>query len=206
MVILLRHCLYAEKNFQVGKRSDFSDPFSPQKGPKTPKLGLAIIRACAEKSSKFLGIVYTQRKNFGLFGLFRHLKFFSAYFYAGCLEAEMRQKNFGPKQLRTFFHETTKTPREVFGSHRGESLSLLLVKVTMTPPLSSQQAITSSPRTAAVAMKTPVETRMAGAHGGDINGGGTNNQQSTKSTETLTMTATTMTMVTKGMALATEAR
>ena len=41
----------------------------------------------------------------------------------------MRQKNFGPKKLRTFFHETTKTPSEVFGSHRGESLSLLLVKL-----------------------------------------------------------------------------
>ncbi len=41
----------------------------------------------------------------------------------------MRQKNFGPKKLWTFFHETTKTPREVFGSHNGESLSLLLVKV-----------------------------------------------------------------------------
>jgi hypothetical protein len=38
-----------------------------------------------------LGIVY-EEKNFGLFGLFQHLKFFSAYFYAGCLEAEMRTK------------------------------------------------------------------------------------------------------------------
>jgi hypothetical protein len=68
---------------------------------------------------------------------------------------------------RLFFHETTKTPREVFGSHQGESLSSLLVKVTMTPPLSLRQAITSSPRAAVVAMKTPVVTRMAGAHGGD---------------------------------------
>ncbi len=118
----------------------------------------------------------------------------------------MRQKNFGPKKLRTFFHETTKTPREVFDSHHGESLSLLLVKVTMTPPLSSQQAITSSPRATAVAMKTQALTRMAGAHGGDSNGGGTNNQQSTKSTETATMTATAMTMGTKGTAVATEAQ
>jgi hypothetical protein len=110
------------------------------------------------------------------------------------------------KKLRTFFHETNETPREVFGSHHGESLSSLLVKVTMTPPLSSRQAITSSPRAAAVAMKTPAATRMVGAHGGDSNGGGTNNQQSTKSTETATMTATTMTMGTKGTAVATEAR
>jgi hypothetical protein len=36
---------------------------------------------------------------------------------------------------------------------------------------------------------------------GDSNGGGTNNQQSTKSTETATMTAMTMTMGTKGMAV-----
>ena len=35
----------------------------------------------------------------------------------------------GHKKLRTFFHETTKTQREVFGSHHGESLSSLLVKV-----------------------------------------------------------------------------
>ena len=56
----------------------------------------------------------------------------------------MRQKNFRPKKLRIFFHETTKTPREVFGSHRGESLSSLLVKVAITPPLPSQQAITCS--------------------------------------------------------------
>ena len=90
-----------------------------------------------------------------------------------------------------FFHESTKTPREVFGSHHGESLSSLLVKVTMTPPLSLRQAIASSPRAAAVAMKTPAATRMAGAHGGGSNGGGTNNQQSTKSTETATMTPTT---------------
>ena len=79
----------------------------------------------------------------------------------------------------------------MFGSHHGESLSSLLVKVTMTPPLSLRQAITSSPRAAAVAMKTPAATRMAGAHGGGSNGGGTNNQQSTKSTETATMTPTT---------------
>ena len=49
----LRHCLYAEKNFRVGKRLDFSDPFFPQKGRKTPKLGLAVVCACAEKSSEF---------------------------------------------------------------------------------------------------------------------------------------------------------
>ena len=118
----------------------------------------------------------------------------------------MRQKNFWPKKLRIFFRETTKTPREVFGSHRGESLSLLLVKVTMNPPLSLRQAITSSPRIAAVAMMTPAATRMAGAHGGDSNGEGTKNQQSTKSTETARMTATTMTMGTKGTVVAMEAR
>jgi hypothetical protein len=59
----------------------------------------------------------------------------------------MRQKtldleNFGPKKRRTFFHETSKTPKEVFGSQLVESLSLLLVEGAMTPPLSSQQAIT----------------------------------------------------------------
>jgi hypothetical protein len=58
----------------------------------------------------------------------------------------------------------------------------------MTPPLSLRQAITSSPRASAVAMKTPAATRIAGAHGGDSNGGGTSNQQTTKSTETATMT------------------
>ncbi len=42
------------KNFRVGKRSNFTDPFFPQKGRKTPKLGLAVIRACAKKSSEFL--------------------------------------------------------------------------------------------------------------------------------------------------------
>jgi hypothetical protein len=76
----------------------------------------------------------------------------------------------------------------------------------MTPPLSLRQAITSSLRTTAVAMKTPAATRMAGAHGGNSNGRGTNNQQSTKSTETAMMTATTMTMGTKGMAVAMEGR
>ncbi len=53
-----------------------------------------------------------QRKNFGLFGLFRHLKFFFCIFLRrlsrGRNEAKKtsNQKNFGP-----FFHETTKTPR-----------------------------------------------------------------------------------------------
>ena len=41
---------------------------------------------------------------------------------------------------------------------------------------------------------------------GDSNCGGTNNQQSTKSTETATMTATTITIETKGTAMAAEAR
>ncbi len=83
---------------------------------------------------------------------------------------------------------------------------MLLVKVTMTPLLSLRQAITSSPRAAAVAMKTPAATKMLGAHGSDSNGGGTNNQQSTKSTETARMTATMMTIGTKGTVVATEAR
>ncbi len=34
-----------------------------------------------------------QRKNLGLFGLFRHLKFFSAYFYAGCPWTDMVKEN-----------------------------------------------------------------------------------------------------------------
>ncbi len=84
----------------------------------------------------------------------------------------------------TFFHETTKTPREVFGSHHGESLSLLLVKVPMTHPLSSRQAITSSPRAAAVVMKTPAATAMAGAQTAI-------NNQLKLATATATMTATT---------------
>ena len=46
------------------------------------------------------------------------------------------------KKLLNLVHETTKTPREVFGSHCGESQSLLLVEVAMTPPLPLQQAIT----------------------------------------------------------------
>jgi hypothetical protein len=41
---------------------------------------------------------------------------------------------------------------------------------------------------------------------GDSNCGGTNNQQSTKSTETATMTATTITIEIKGTAVAAEAR
>ena len=45
--------VYAQKkNFRVGKRSDFSDPIFPQKGRKSPKLGLAVIRAWAEKNSE----------------------------------------------------------------------------------------------------------------------------------------------------------
>ena len=106
----------------------------------------------------------------------------------------------------TFFHETTKIPREVFGSHHGESLTSLLVTVTMTPLLLSQQAITSSLHATAVAMKTPAATRMVVAHGGGSNGGGTNNQQTTKSTESATMTVTTMTMGTKETVVALEAR
>ncbi len=58
------------------------------------------------------------------------------------IDKEIGKKNFGPKKLQTFFHETTKTPREVFGSHHGESLNLLLVEVAMTRPLPSGQAIT----------------------------------------------------------------
>jgi hypothetical protein len=60
-----------------------------------PPEWLLIVRHC----------LYAEKK-LPTFGLIRHLKFFSAYFYAGCLEAEMRQKNFGPKKLWTFFHET----------------------------------------------------------------------------------------------------
>ncbi len=44
--------VYAEKKFRVGKRSDFSDPFFPQKGQKTQKLGLVVVHARAEKSSE----------------------------------------------------------------------------------------------------------------------------------------------------------
>jgi hypothetical protein len=46
-----------------------------------------------------LGIVYTQNKNFGYSGLSGHLKVFSVYFYACCLEAEKRQKKFVHKTL-----------------------------------------------------------------------------------------------------------
>jgi hypothetical protein len=76
----------------------------------------AIISNCPTK------VLSIRRKNVGIFQLSLRL-IFSANFYVGCLEAEMRQKNFGPKKLRIFFHETTKTPREVFDSHHGESLS-----------------------------------------------------------------------------------
>ena len=57
-----------------------------------------------------------------------------------------------------------------------------------------------------VAMKTPAAKTMVGAHGSDSDGGGTNNQHSTKSTDTATMTATAITMGTKGTAVAEEAR
>ena len=83
-----------------------------------------------------------RRKKLRTFLTFPTSEVFLANFYVGCLEAEMMQKNFRPKTLRTFFHEATKTPREVFGSHHGESLSLLLIEVAMTPSLPSQQAIT----------------------------------------------------------------
>ena len=39
-------------------------------------------------------------KNFGLSGLSLHLKFISAHFYAGCLEADMMQKKIRPKNIR----------------------------------------------------------------------------------------------------------
>jgi hypothetical protein len=55
-----------------------------------------------------------------------------------------------------------------------------------------------------VAVKTPAATAMAGAHGSNSNCGGTNNQQSTDSTEMAMITATTMTMGMKWMAVMAE--
>jgi hypothetical protein len=81
-----------------------------------------------------------QRKNFGLFGLFRHLKCFSAYFYAGCLEAEIMQKNFGPKKLRTFFHETITVfsepwpPRVFFSNSRKPANTAPQRQAAVSPP------------------------------------------------------------------------
>jgi hypothetical protein len=40
-----------KKNFRVGKTLDFPDPIFDQRPIKTPKLGLAVIRARGEKSS-----------------------------------------------------------------------------------------------------------------------------------------------------------
>ncbi len=74
-----------------------------------------------------------------IFGLSLHLKFFSCEFLS---RLSRGKKKFGPKKRWTFFHETTRTPREVFGSHHGKSLSSLLVEVAITPPLPSRQAIT----------------------------------------------------------------
>ncbi len=62
-----------KKNFRVGKRSDFSDPFFPQKGRKTPKLGLAVIRVRAKKS-RIVSRCYQQ--------LFRY-RYFAGIRFAG---------------------------------------------------------------------------------------------------------------------------
>jgi hypothetical protein len=74
-------------------------------------------------------------------------------------------------------------------SHRG--MAVAAITTVVLPP-----------RAAAVAMKTPAATAMAGAQT-------INNQLkavTVTATETMTMTATTMTMETKGAAVAAEAR
>ncbi len=47
-----RHCLYAEEKKLSWKKIGLFRPFFSQKGRKTPKLGLAVVRARAKKSSE----------------------------------------------------------------------------------------------------------------------------------------------------------
>ncbi len=48
-----------------------------------------------------------QKRKIRVFGLFRHLILFFAYFWAACLEAEKKPKKFGPENIRPCEVETT---------------------------------------------------------------------------------------------------
>ena len=54
-----------------------------------------------------LGIVYRQKRKIRVFGLFQHLIFFFAYFWAAYLEAGKKPKKFGPENIRPREVETT---------------------------------------------------------------------------------------------------
>jgi hypothetical protein len=109
-----------------------SEGYIPRLFKVTIVLGTVVLKHCL-----------CRKKNW-TFPTFPMSEVFSLNFYVSRLSRGRNeaQKTSGLKNLRSFFHDTTKTSREVFGSLSGESLSLLLVKVAMTPPFPSQQAIT----------------------------------------------------------------